>query len=132
VFTKGCPLRCKWCQNPESQKSRAEVAFYVEKCTNCNRCVDVCQNNAINPITKISDYSKCVACGKCVEVCENEARKLGLRRVFTLTYQEKFFAGLGYRTIDKGELPHKVWGECLNCVKFPDCDEIAMIKELSY
>ncbi len=67
-----------------------------------------------------------------VEVCENEARKLGLRRVFTLTYQEKFFTGLGYRTIDKGELPHKVWGECLNCVKFPDCDEIAMIKELSY
>ncbi len=67
-----------------------------------------------------------------VEVCENEARELGLRKVFTLTYQEKFFAGLGYRIIDKGKLPHKVWGECLNCVKFPDCDEIAMIKELSY
>ncbi len=67
-----------------------------------------------------------------VEVCENEARKLGLKRVFTLTYQEKFFAGLGYRTIDKGELPHKVWGECLKCVKFPNCDEIAMIKNLSY
>jgi len=67
-----------------------------------------------------------------VEVCENEARKLGLKRVFTLTYQEKFFAGLGYRTIDKGELPHKVWGECLKCIKFPNCDEIAMIKNLSY
>ena len=67
-----------------------------------------------------------------VEVCENEARKLGLKRVFTLTYQENFFAGLGYRTIDKSELPHKVWGECLKCVKFPDCDEIAMIKKLSY
>jgi len=67
-----------------------------------------------------------------VEVCENEARKLGLKRVFTLTYQEEFFTGLGYRTIDKGELPHKVWGECLKCIKFPNCDEIAMIKNLSY
>ncbi len=76
MFTKGCPLRCKWCQNPESQKSGAEVAFYVEKCTNCNRCVEVCPTNAIDLITKISDYSKCVACGKCVEVCENDARKM--------------------------------------------------------
>ena len=67
-----------------------------------------------------------------VEVCENEARKLGLKRVFTLTYQEKFFAGLGYQTIDKSELPHKVWGECLKCIKFPNCDEIAMIKNLKY
>ncbi len=66
-----------------------------------------------------------------VEVCETEARKLGLKRVFTLTYQEKFFTGLGYRTIDKSELPHKVWGECLKCVKFPNCDEIAMIKMLA-
>ncbi|MCK5915538.1 MAG: hypothetical protein KAG92_05315, partial [Deltaproteobacteria bacterium] len=66
-----------------------------------------------------------------VEVCESEALRLGLRRVFTLTYQEKFFSNLGYRTINKSELPHKVWGECLKCVKFPDCDEIAMIKELA-
>ena len=65
-----------------------------------------------------------------VDVCESEALKLGLKRVFTLTYQEKFFTGLGYKVIDKGKLPHKVWGECLKCVKFPDCDEIAMIKEL--
>ena len=65
-----------------------------------------------------------------VAVCENEAVQLGLKRVFTLTYQEKFFSRLGYKTIDKSKLPHKVWGECLKCVKFPDCDEIAMIKEL--
>ncbi len=65
-----------------------------------------------------------------VAVCETEALKLGLKRVFTLTYQENFFANLGYKTIDKNKLPHKVWGECLKCVKFPDCDEIAMIKEL--
>ena len=62
--------------------------------------------------------------------CEEEAAKLGLKKVFTLTYQESFFAGLGYRTIDKNQLPHKIWGDCLKCAKFPDCDEIAMIKEL--
>jgi len=65
-----------------------------------------------------------------VAVCETEALKLGLKRVFTLTYQEKFFTELGYKIIDKSELPHKVWGECLKCVKFPNCDEIAMIKAL--
>lgn len=65
-----------------------------------------------------------------VDKCEHDARGLGLKRTFTLTYQEKFFAKLGYRVIDKGELPHKVWRDCLNCVKFPDCDEIAMIKQL--
>ncbi|MCK5539372.1 MAG: N-acetyltransferase [Deltaproteobacteria bacterium] len=62
--------------------------------------------------------------------CEKEALELGLKKVFTLTYQESFFTGLGYHTIDKNQLPHKVWGDCLKCVKFPDCDEIAMIKKL--
>ncbi|MEA1921488.1 MAG: N-acetyltransferase [Pseudomonadota bacterium] len=65
-----------------------------------------------------------------VNDCEAEAIKLGLKKVFTLTYQESFFAGLGYRTIDKNQLPHKIWGDCLKCAKFPDCDEIAMIKIL--
>ncbi len=65
-----------------------------------------------------------------VNDCEKDAAELGLKKVFTLTYQESFFTGLGYQTIDKSQLPHKVWGDCLKCVKFPDCDEIAMIKTL--
>ncbi|MBN2707324.1 MAG: N-acetyltransferase [Deltaproteobacteria bacterium] len=65
-----------------------------------------------------------------VSTCEAEARRLGLQRVFTLTYQENFFARQGYQVIDKNLLPHKVWRDCLNCVKFPDCDEIAMVKTL--
>ena len=70
-------------------------------------------------------------CGRqLVAECEKEALRLGLKRVFTLTYQEEFFQQLGYRRIDKSKLPHKIWGDCLNCVKFPDCDEIAMLKEL--
>lgn len=65
-----------------------------------------------------------------VEVCLNEARELGLPRVFALTYQDVFFAKLGFKIIEKTELPHKIWGDCLKCAKFPECDEIAMSIDL--
>jgi amino-acid N-acetyltransferase len=65
-----------------------------------------------------------------VQACIDEARTLGLKRVFCLTYKPDFFAKFGFRVVDKSELPHKVWGDCLKCVKFPDCDEIAMILDL--
>jgi amino-acid N-acetyltransferase len=55
-----------------------------------------------------------------------------LKKVFTLTLVPQFFERLGFRTIKKDELPHKIWQDCINCTKFPDkCDEIAMTKELS-
>lgn len=59
-----------------------------------------------------------------------EAREIGLKRVFCLTYKPDFFAKFGFRLVDKSELPHKVWGDCIKCVKFPDCDENAMILDL--
>ena len=65
-----------------------------------------------------------------VERILDEARDLHLRRVFALTYQEDFFQRLGFAVIDKGQLPHKVWGDCLKCTKFPDCDETAVMLEL--
>ncbi|KAF0215626.1 MAG: amino-acid [Geobacteraceae bacterium] len=65
-----------------------------------------------------------------VQACIDEARVLGLRRVFCLTYKPNFFGKFGFRIVDKSELPHKVWGDCMKCVKFPDCDEIAMILDL--
>lgn len=65
-----------------------------------------------------------------VRACIAEGRTLGLKRLFCLTYKPDFFARFGFRVVDKGELPHKVWGDCLKCVKFPDCDEIAMILDL--
>jgi len=67
-----------------------------------------------------------------VRACLDEARTLGLKRVFCLTYKPDFFARFGFRIVDKAELPHKVWGDCIKCVKFPDCDEIAMILDLTY
>ncbi len=62
-----------------------------------------------------------------VQACIDEAKALGLKRVFCLTYKPDFFGRFGFRVVDKSELPHKVWGDCMKCVKFPDCDEIAMI-----
>lgn len=62
-----------------------------------------------------------------VSACLAEAEMFGIHRVFTLTYQPGFFATLGFQSIDKKELPHKVWSDCINCPKFPDCNEEAMI-----
>jgi len=52
---------------------------------------------------------------------------MGVSRVFTLTYKPEFFSKLGFKKIDKEELPHKIWSECVSCPKFPDCDEVALI-----
>jgi len=62
-----------------------------------------------------------------VEHSLKEAVELGAERVFVLTYQVDFFKKLGFSLIDKKELPHKIWTDCLNCIKFPNCDETALI-----
>ena len=59
-----------------------------------------------------------------------EAKSFKIKKVFTLTYQPDFFKKFGFVEIDRAELPLKVWSDCIMCVKFPDCDETAMIKEL--
>ena len=58
-----------------------------------------------------------------------EGHALGVRRFFTLTYKPGFFKTLGFHIVAKEELPQKVWKECIDCPKFPNCDEIAMVRE---
>jgi amino-acid N-acetyltransferase len=65
-----------------------------------------------------------------VSACISEARELGLKKIFCLTYKPDFFARFGFTVVDKSQLPHKVWSDCIKCVKFPDCDEIAMVMDL--
>lgn len=60
-----------------------------------------------------------------------DARQLGLNRVFALTYQQEFFGSMGFRQVARETLPHKIWGDCLDCPKFPNCDETAMIIDLA-
>jgi amino-acid N-acetyltransferase len=61
---------------------------------------------------------------------KTEAQQLGINKLFVLTYHPDFFAESGFVEIQKEELPHKVWRDCINCSKFPNCDEIAMAIEL--
>ncbi len=68
---------------------------------------------------------------KLVEACISEAIVLGITRVFALTYRPDFFRRLGFREVDKSELPHKIWSDCLKCAKFPDCDEVALVADFS-
>jgi len=65
-----------------------------------------------------------------VEYLVEDARGLDLPRVFILTYKPDFFAKLKFEPVDKKDLPHKVWKDCLNCPKFPGCDEVAMIRSI--
>jgi amino-acid N-acetyltransferase len=65
------------------------------------------------------------------EASLREGASLGVARVFALTYLPAFFEGIGFRRIDKSELPQKVWADCIHCVKFPECDEIALILDLN-
>jgi len=62
-----------------------------------------------------------------VRKCLKEAKSLGVKKVFALTYNPEFFLKLGFGHIDKSALPQKIWGDCLRCPRFPECDEHAVI-----
>lgn len=77
IFLKGCPLKCVWCHNPESQKVEAELWWDKDKCIGCYDCVQVCPNDAIeinNPA--FINRNKCSSCFKCIEVCPSTALSL--------------------------------------------------------
>lgn len=59
-----------------------------------------------------------------------EARTFKIKKIFTLTYRPEFFRKFGFSRIDRSELPFKIWADCIICVKFPDCDETAMMMEI--
>ncbi len=67
---------------------------------------------------------------KLVEACISEALTLGIFRIFVLTNSEPFFKHMGFSPAGKDSLPQKVWADCINCPRFPDCDETAMVMEL--
>jgi amino-acid N-acetyltransferase len=67
---------------------------------------------------------------KVVELIVREAKQLGISKLFVLTYHPEFFATAGFKETSKEALPHKVWRDCINCSKFPNCDETAMTMEL--
>jgi pyruvate formate lyase activating enzyme len=88
VFFKGCPLRCAWCHNPESQSFQPELILRPSRCIACEACVAACPNEAIEvflhprPLPQggrgeiVTDRAKCQACGECTQVCYAEGRQL--------------------------------------------------------
>ncbi|MCR5004732.1 MAG: glycyl-radical enzyme activating protein [Clostridiales bacterium] len=74
VFFKGCPLRCLWCHNPESQRYTPEIMYYADRCVHCGACAAVCPTHAISEDIQM-DRSRCEACGLCTTYCLYGARE---------------------------------------------------------
>jgi len=65
-----------------------------------------------------------------VNACLEEAKQFGFKKVFLLTYVPKYFSRFGFKIADRKKFPHRIWTECINCPKFPNCNEILMVKKL--
>ncbi len=78
VFFKGCPLRCRWCSNPESWAFERQILYWHERCAECGKCVESCGAGAcrMEGGRLIYDRDCCTGCGTCVKVCPNSAREL--------------------------------------------------------
>lgn len=73
---KGCPLKCAWCSNPESHSHNIQLMYIKTNCRKCGKCLSICPQMAIDPITLAIDKSRCVLCGKCAEQCFSNAKKI--------------------------------------------------------
>ena len=123
LFLKGCPLRCVWCQNPESIDFSPQVACYKEKCKGCGKCVKVCPQKAHYFIEgrHIYDEKLCVGCGRCENVCLSGAlklfgKKMTVDEVLPMLLEDKdFYDNSGGGVTISG-------GECLEQYEF--CTEL--------
>jgi len=109
--------------------------FFV--CTDRGKLTGVCALHIlwedlaeVRSMAVLREYQRKGIGKRLVNRCLKEAKALGIKKVFALTYNPEFFIELGFREIDKNTLPHKIWGDCLKCPKFPECNEVAVIVEL--
>ena len=110
VFLKGCPLRCAWCHNPETQNAKSELLFYESKCMFCRACLSSCDSSAhlINENHKI-DRKACASCFKCVKNCPTAALEkcgndMSVEEILSVVERDRmFYASTGGITLSGGE-----------------------------
>ncbi len=97
VFLQGCPLRCRWCANPENLEGRPSVGFISRLCRGCGVCAGICGRGAILPgAERRIDRSRCDRCGRCTETCDTGAlvlygRRMEAEEVFREVRKDKMF-----------------------------------------
>lgn len=110
VFLKGCPLRCAWCHNPETQSGKGEMLYHESKCISCGACIHICPRKA-HTLIDIHRYDRtlCVACGKCADACCTNAMASASRDMTvgeildTVLRDRSFFGESGGITLSGGE-----------------------------
>ncbi len=129
VFLKGCPLKCLWCANPESQNPFPEIVSNENKCIGCEACITVCPKKCILN-TSYFDRSLCDNCGDCVEVCYAEAKKFSGQKmsveelVKIINKDKTFYHESGGGVTFSGGEPLQNHKFLLECVK--DCKELGI------
>lgn len=110
VFLKGCPLRCAWCHNPETQKRNAQLLFYPNKCIGCNGCVTVCEQGVHDIAqTHMLSREKCRLCFACASICPTAAlepcgREMSIAEILSAVKKdEAFYGDQGGVTLSGGE-----------------------------
>ncbi|MCC8059809.1 MAG: glycyl-radical enzyme activating protein [Clostridiales bacterium] len=125
VFVKGCPLRCTWCANPESNLMKPQLMFYKDKCTGCGRCVELCPQKAITiretdgKYRAWTDRTLCVDCGACAKPCPAEAREIAGEIMDVATALKRVLDDKLFLDSSGGGMTIS-GGECLACPDFSE------------
>lgn len=125
VFVKGCPLRCLWCANPESNLTKPQLMTYSVKCTACGKCIPLCPQKAITlgeyneKMVALTNRELCTDCGACVDACLTDAREISGKMMTVGEVLEKVLSDKMFMDVSGGGMTLS-GGECL---MFPDFSE---------